>query len=213
MGRNSDSRAPRCLRFSLATLFLLFTMIILLVAAWTTSRRLDEATTELEKYRDETGRLTISDRQQVHAVGVQVTGSLEWQWRVYLPEDRRFRLHLVTGQVPKTGAPGPGGAIGAHTPFHRSGEFLILAKVEKNARGGWVFAASTPDGKLSSPFQNDAWLDRGGWTISEIGPGKTESVPPGIPMVLLRLRVDEQGAVPETPCDGLMISIEEIEAE
>ncbi len=213
MDRNSDSRARRRLRFSLATLFLLFTIILLLVAAWTMSRRLDEAATELQKYRDETGHLTISDRQQVHAIGVQVTGSLEWQWRVYLPEDRQFRLHLVTGEVPKTGAPGPGGAIGAYTPFHRSGEFLILAKVEKNARGSWVLAASTPDRKLSSPFQNDAWLDRGGYTISEIGPGKTESVPPGTPMVLLRLRVDEQGIAPETPCDGLMISIEEMETE
>jgi hypothetical protein len=152
MGRNSDSRARRRLRFSLATLFLLFTMIVLLVAAWTASRRLDVATTELQKYRDETGHLTISDRQQVYAIGVQVTGSLEWQWRVYLPEDRQFRLHLVTGEVPKTGAPGPGGAIGAYTPFHRSGEFLILAKVEKNARGSWVLAASTPDRKLSCPF-------------------------------------------------------------
>jgi hypothetical protein len=191
----------------------LVTIAALVVAWWVTSQELEEATTELQQYRNEAGQLTITDRDKVHAIGVQVTGSLEWRWRVYLPESREFRLHLVTGDVPKTGAPGPGEAVGAYTPFRRSGEFLILAKVEKNPRGSWVVAASTPKRKLSSPFQNDAWLERGGRTVSQIGPGKTQFVAQGEPMVLLRLRVDQQGRAPEAPCDGLMISIEEIKDE
>lgn len=175
--------------------------------------RLHDVMTELEKCRNEAGHLTISNREEVHAIGVQVTGALEWKWRVYLPANREYRLHLATGEVPKAGAPGPGEAVGAYTPLHRSGEFLILAKVEKNHRGRWVLAVSTPDRKLSSPFQNDAWVERSSRTVSEIKPGKTRSVAPGKPMVLLRLRVDQEGSAPETPCDGLMISIQEIKAE
>jgi len=175
--------------------------------------RLNHAITELQKYRNEAGHLTISNREEVHAVGVQVTGSLEWKWRVYLPANREFRLHLATGEVPKAGAPGPGEAVGAYTPFRCSGEFLILGKVEKNHRGTWVLAVSTPERKLSNPLQNDAWVERGGRTVSEIKPRKTQSVAPGTPMVLLRLRVDQGGNAPETPCDGVMISIQEIKAE
>ncbi len=174
---------------------------------------LHNAMGELQKYRSEAGHLTISHHNKVHAIGVQVTGSLEWKWRVYLPVSREFRLHLTTGEVPNAGAPGPGEAIGAYTPFHRSGEFPILAKVEKNHRGHWVLAVSTPDRKLSSPIQNDDWVERGGRTVSEIKPGKTQPVAPGTPMVLLRLRVDQGGNAPETPCDGLMISIQEIKAD
>ncbi len=168
---------------------------------------------ELQKYRNEAGHLTISKHEEVHAIGVQVTGALEWKWRVYLPANREYRLHLATGEVPKAGAPGPGEAIGAYTPLHRTGEFLILANVEKNHRGRWVLAVSTPDRKLSSPFQNDAWVERSSRTVSEIKPSKPQSVTPGQPMVLLRLRVDQEGKAPETPCDGLMISIQEIKAE
>ncbi|MHC4400798.1 MAG: LolA-like protein [Planctomycetota bacterium] len=173
----------------------------------------DDATAELQKHRNEAGHLTLSDREEVHAICLRARGSLEWLWRVYLPESRDFRLHLITGSVPKTDVPGPGWATGAHTPIDRSGEFLILARVEERSRGTRMLAVTRPGRKLSSPIENEGWLKRGGWTISGITPGKTQSVAPGTPMVLLRLRVDQEGSSPETPCDGLLISIEEIKAD
>ena len=210
MSQQSDSRPPRRFQFSLATLFVVFTIAAVLIAGWAASRRLDDAAAEIQKYRNEVGQLTIADRQRVHAIGVRVTGRLEWKWRVYLPENRRFQLRLVTGGVPQRGTPEPGESLGSSMPFQGSGEFLVLAKVEKDYRGEWGLAANTPDFVVFSPIPSFDWLQRGGWGASEIGPGGTNSVEPGQPMVLLRARIGQQ---PPTPCDGLMVLIEEIEAK
>lgn len=209
---STDSRRPvRRLQFSLATLLLFSALAVLLVALWTTSRRWKDDAAELQKFRDQVGELTISDPDKVHAIGVPTVGALKWQWRVYLPRSRRFRLYLVTGKVPKNGTSGPGKAVPSMYSPIRSGEFLLSASVQKNYRGDWVLGASAPDWNGSSPFQNEDWLNRGGRTISQIGLGKTQSVDPGTPMVLVRLRVDQGGRAPETPCDGLMIFIQEME--
>jgi hypothetical protein len=159
----------RRLQFSLATLILLVTIAALVVALWTTSQRWKKDVAELQKLRDLVGELTISDPDKVHAIRVPSTGQLKWQWRVYLPAGRQFRLRLITGDVPRAGVPAPGKAVGMYGFLDCSGEFLLSANVEKNRRGTWVLAASAPpswDG--SNPFPNDEWLSGGGWSISQI---------------------------------------------
>jgi len=121
----------------------------------------------------------------------------------------RIPASLITGEVPKTGVPGRGQAVGMHSRFRHSGEFLLSASVQENYRGTYVLAATAPNWEGSNPIQNDEWLHRSSKTISQIELGKTESVAPGESMVLVRLRVDQDGTSPESPCDGLMVAIEE----
>jgi hypothetical protein len=201
-------RTRQRLRFSLTSLFLLITIVGLAVALWTTSQGWKKDATALQKLRNQVGELTISDPDRVHVIRVPTTGPLNWQWRVFLPAGREFQLRLITGEVPKTGVPGPGQALGMYSRFRCSGEFLLSASVQENHRGTYVLAASAPNWEGSNPFQNDEWQLRSK-TISQIELGKTESVAPGEPMVLVRLRADHDGTSPESPCDGLMIAIEE----
>jgi len=223
---NTRRRLP--LRFSLATLILLATIVCLLVSLWTTSRRFREATGEAErlraeirKYREEMGYLTISDPSKVHAIGVPALGNLKWQWRVYLPENRAFRVHVVTGGVPKEGVPPAPRTSSGSTSTIRSGESLLYAEVQKGRGGEWVFHVE--DGIGSSTLgihqTHERWLENfSGW-IEQVRPGQTQAFEPGEPIVLLRLRVHEfvektddgrtSGHPPDEPCDGLMIWIDE----
>jgi len=210
----SDHEVPprgRRLQFSLATLILFVTIVALLVALWTTSQRWKKDAAELKRLRALVGELTISDPDKVHAIRVPTTGELKWQWRVYLPEGREFVLRLITGEVPRTGVPAH--AYGVRSYLDRSGEFLLSANVEKDRRGTWVLAGSAPRWNFSHPLQNDEWARGGGWSFSEIELGKTISVEPGTPLVLVCVRVDEGGRTPEGPCDGLMIVIEEVNSK
>ena len=222
-------RGPR-LRYSLATLILLATIVCLLVALWTTSRRFQEATVEAEmlrseirKYREEMGYLTISDPSKAHAIGVPAHDSLKWQWRVYLPENRRFRLHVVTGGVPNDGVRGTGRRSGSESMI-RSGESLLYAAVQKDHRGKWVFRVEEGDSGRGSTTviqpTDERWIEGGsGWSTQQVNPGRTQSYEPGEPIVLLRLRGHEigektddgrtSGHPPDEPCDGLMIWIDE----
>ena len=223
------SRWPR-LRFSLATLILLATIVCLLVALWTTWRRQQEATSEakmlrdeIQKYRDEMGYLTITDPSKAHAIGVPAHRNLQWQWRVYLPENRRFQLHVVTGGVPKEGVAGRGRGSGSTTSTFRSGESLIYAEVQKDRNGQWVFHVEEGIAAGSSTIgihqTHERWIEGGaGWSTQHVNPGQTQTFEPGEPIVLLRLRVTEiiektEGGMvtrraTDEPCDGLMVWIE-----
>jgi len=227
---NTRRRLP--LRFSLATLILLATIVCLAVSLWTTSRRFRQATleaetlrAEIQKYREEMGYLTISDPSKVHAIGVHAHGNFKWQWRVYLPENRRFWMHVVTGGVPQRGVPAPG-TSSRSAWMVESGQSLFYAAVEKDQRDNWVFCVD--EGNSGSASQtgihqaHEQWLERGvGWTTEQVTPGRTQTFEPGQPIVLLRLRVHESvekaedgttstsSREPEEPCDGLMIWIDE----
>jgi hypothetical protein len=228
--RARQARWPR-LRFSLATLVLLATIVCLAVALWSTSRRFREATLQVEvlqeevqKYREEMGYLTISDPSKVHAIGVPALGRLKWQWRVYLPENRAFRVHAVTGGVPKEGVPAPPGTRSGSTSTMRSGELLIYAEVQKDRNGQWVLhveegGMSAGSATIGIHQTHQRWLEHfSGW-IEQVRPGQTQAFEPGEPIVLLRLRVHEigektdhgrtSGHPPEEPCDGLMIWIDQ----
>ncbi len=219
------------LRFSLATLLLLATIVCLGVALWTTSRELDEARAEgeelrneVQKYRNELGYLEISDPGRVHAIGVPVHGNLKWHWRVWLPDERSYRLHVVTGGVPKEGVPQRGTSSGSSSTI-RSGEMLIYAAVQKDRLGQWVFRVEKGVGGDSSTIgihqTHQRWLEGGpGWSTRQVSPAKTRSFEPGKPVVLVRLRVSElvettpdgrtTRRAPDEPCDGLMVWIEEM---
>lgn len=236
--RDVDHNAPPRplrLRFSLATLIFVATLICLLVALWATWLKLRnteaqflEAKVQNEEYRHELGYLTISDPERVHAVAIRTPGSLRWQWRVYLPKDRRFKMRLITGGVPQHGIPEPGTTSGA-TSTLLPGELLLDAAVQQDRQGEWVLWIDKQGGTLTIgiPQTGRPWIEEEmGWSLDAAAPGEARSVDPGKPMVLLRLRVhdvveEKQAAGGVTrmsqesskPCDGLMIWIEEVPSE
>lgn len=59
-------------RFSLGTLLILVAVVGVIVGSFVVETRLRRAERELKALRDETGRLTIDDRSQVHAINVAV---------------------------------------------------------------------------------------------------------------------------------------------
>ena len=59
-------------RFSLSTLLILIAVASVLVGSYVMGTRLKRAERELKALRDETGRLTIGDRSQVHVINVPV---------------------------------------------------------------------------------------------------------------------------------------------
>lgn len=225
-GRDKGRRLR--LRFSLATLILVATIICVLVALWATSRRLEETRhqlasvqDELQKYRDELGYLTITDPNKVHAIGVRTPGRLQWRWRVWLPGNRRFRLHTATGGVPQDGISGFGEIVFMSSTI-RSGEFLLHAYIEKDHKARWLLHVEVPSGggSVFIPENEGPWVGgEAGYNIEQVRPDRTHSFQPGAPAVLLRLRVltivekHDDGSTsyraPEEPCDGLMIWIEE----
>ena len=228
--RAKRARWRRLLRpqFSLKTLMLLAVICALLVALWTSSRRLEQAKrdidvyrAEIAKYRRELGYLDITDPNKVHAIGLRTTGSLRWQWRIYLPQNRRFRLGLYGIGIPKSGFAGGPNASGDI----RSGESLVDACVERGPEGRWLLSTKR-DGRgghsVSIGGKEVPWLDKGAnKDIEEVQPEEVKVLEPGEPLVLVRLRVHKptnvapDGTVlttsaPDTPCEGLMIAIEEV---
>jgi hypothetical protein len=230
---DNDVRAPRRrrfrLQFSLATLMLFVTLVAWLVSQWTTSQKLKEtteklqdATVELQKYRDELGYLTITDSNKVHAIGVLTPGSLKWQWRMYLPKNRQFKLHTICAGIPEDGVP-TRGTSGMYGDI-QSGEFLLDASVGKDQQARWVLKTCR-DGRDDATISVSSWwIERDQWalTIEGVKPHKMESVAPGAPMVLLRLRAHQieerkdgtwRSRAPDKPCDGVMIWIDEVTSQ
>lgn len=85
------SKVP--LRFSLATLLLLVTIVCLSAALWSSSKELRRARADLEavraktdEYRNELGYPTIEDPSKLHFIRVPLPGPQQWQWRVYVPQ-------------------------------------------------------------------------------------------------------------------------------
>jgi len=206
---------------------LLAVICALLVALWTSSRRLEQAKSDIElyraelaKYRRELGFLDVTDPNKVHAIGVRTTGSLRWQWRIYLPQNRRFRLHKCTSAVPKSGLECSVGSW-ADVP---SGEFLLDAYVERGRDGLWLFSTKYAGSASSTSIggKDVSWLEKGGgWSVEEVRPEEIKVLEPDRPLLLLCLRVATPAKVapdgtilwerpPDTPCDGLMVAIQEV---
>jgi hypothetical protein len=166
------------------------------------------------------GYLHISDPDKVHARAVRTVGHLKWEWRVYLPENRRFRLNFLSQGIPEKAIPAQGCSSMSSLP---SGEFLLKAVLEKNLQAGWAFSVSFPGSGVSFgiPEENARWIGQSpGWSSNGV-PEEVVSLEPGAPLELLRLRVPnnpgkqggaltiDQSSFPQESA-GLLVWIEEV---
>jgi hypothetical protein len=199
---------------------LLTTVAALLAAHWATYRQLkqaraerqaalDEAKTrrdEVRKYRGEMGYLDVADPRKIYARALRNAAPDHWSWRVYLPKNGRFWLCTRTMGVPKKGIPHADSESLIET--HEAREELIDASVEKGPDGKWRLnyrGSSETIAPLESSESEGVTAER------------QETVEPGQPLVLLRMRKLKTtqtyrgfhtGPIAE-PTDGVMIWIKD----
>jgi hypothetical protein len=185
------------LRFSLATLLLLATVVCLGIALWASARRLEQVKDELKQfreeirqYRDELGYPTIQDPENLHVIRMPLEGELQWQWRVYVPEADRFGVTVATGEIPKEGI---GGCQGLTAPL-RAGVSVIHASIIRDYRGVLVFRIERKGGSFKTELTGEHadWLNSPGWNTVVAGSNGTEMADAGQPLVLLRFRAAEE---------------------
>src|SRR5438045_7749692 len=97
-------------RYSLGTLLILVAVVGVLVGSYVMGTRLRRAERELRVLREETGRLTIGDRSQVHVINVpvaDVTGDEPntWRWRLFIPKGQKYSWNLAAENIPQFEAP------------------------------------------------------------------------------------------------------------
>jgi hypothetical protein len=218
-----DSMPRFRLQYSLATLLLVVTVACMAVALWVTSRELGTLRAESQRYRNESGYLTISDPKKLHVIKVPTTDGDTWRWRLFVPDDRKFLLHTSVGDVPLTGYTGGSGSstalsAGEHTVSARIARDISSNRVLRFDLGGGSSISTGMEGKRGD------WLDREmrGYSTAGAGAGKTDSAEPGQPLELLRLRVMEvvevkhpdgsitkDSVTPKGSSDGFLIWIED----
>ena len=187
-------------RFSIKSVLLVVTLLALVLTIVISNLQHRNDAIELAELRNVAGRLAISDPNLVHAIPVPLSGKRNWQWQIYLPEEKDYQIVLVTGdRVPITGPPE---RWSGRTPFRRSGKFMLTAAVEKEDDGEWVLTTEAHGRTFSHPIGNTIW---GSHQKTGIKSGTTTAGIAGRPLELLRIRTPES----VNPPNGIMILIEE----
>ncbi len=86
-------------RVSLLSFLLLVTIVSLAVSHWRMSANLREAESELQRFQDAFGQLTIQDESKFHAISIPTGIEGQWRWRVYTPQGKRYRIHAATRDI------------------------------------------------------------------------------------------------------------------
>src|SRR3954471_22327095 len=98
------------MRYRLRTLLIVVAVVGVIVGSYVMGTRLRRAERELQVLRDETGRLTIGDRSQVHVINVpvaDVTGDepKTWRWRLFIPKGQKYSWNLAAKDIPQLDVP------------------------------------------------------------------------------------------------------------
>jgi hypothetical protein len=214
------------MKFSIRDLLLVTVIVALTIGWWVEHRAVsrlaeEKARTEQEvkQLRDQLGRLTVADEKKLHAIAIApdlARVEKRWRWRLHFPSDRPFRVCCAFSGLPQSGVP-----AGDQVLYDTKGEFTLNASAVKDQQGVWKLVLDCDTGpNITMPIQNATWLDDNlSVTISQTGKRGTESVDPGKPLVLLRLRrsknVEVGGkvigqTVEMNPTDGIMLWVEEM---
>ena len=125
---------------------------------------LEQKQRRLEHYE---GHLKISDRSKAHVVAVKdlIQPRLRWKWKVYLPSDKRYRLHWTDFDIPADGKitaehNESGRTYGGATEY--SGEFVVEFSVHMGYDGKWWMHLAADDQGLMTGdwgYWNDADIE------------------------------------------------------
>jgi hypothetical protein len=215
----------RKVRFSLRGLILATAMLCTVASHVMTSWELRRVRQEARRLRDELGYLTVTDPNEVHAVALAPEAGYatkHWRWRLHLPADRKFRVCYKFAGLPVEGLPDDNDGFFDDV----AGEMSLAASAVREPTGSWRLVLHYDSPRNPYPqtrtqtIENDGWLaEDASMSWSQAGAKTTESVEPGEPMVLLRLRRSKAvtfagGGTGQTveanPTEGLMLWIEEV---
>lgn len=199
----------RRLRFSLASLLWMVTVVSLLLTTILMGLKLHRFQREVDKYRSEQGYLTIRDPSKVHAIGIRTHESYAYCWRVYLPPGRKYRLRAAFREIPGTGFPKD--CLQNHEL--PGGESPILAGVKAKPGEPPLGYVECPGGHFFTPLENWAEGSQVGVIPECIGPESTMGFEADRPIVLVRSQYADTTAktiefIPSKGYDGIMIWID-----
>ena len=209
MDSPATQASPRRLRYSLLTLLLATAIIALSVTVILLYREVGPLRQEVRKLRDEVGHLSISDPTKLHAIQVNASEELTWKWRLWIPDNGRYRLRCSEGEIPKSGFPSSGITLESF----KSGENWIEYRIRSDPKSGKMHGSMRMLGFRAGGDSHD-WVS---WPrkMSAINgvTHKTRLFVPGRNVELIRLRVSQDAKKMddiEDPAAGFMIWLEPI---
>ena len=196
-------------RLSLFNALLLMTVIGLSIGVAQLWREVRPLREELSRLRQELGYLAVEDENKIYAIQLPGPESNSFRYRIYLPKNRKFNIHLRILTVP--GRPAgmlredwlaklPGSGMSTQI---ESGEHTLDVRVRRDpdVKDQWlleeaILGRGTGRSGTLMPFLND----RRTWaTSSEVPMGKQIEIDPNDGVVLLILR---HSPVKDTPGGG-----------
>ena len=209
-------------RYSLRTLLILVAVAGVIIGSYVVGTRLKQAERELRVLREETGRLTIGDRSQVHVINVAVDEPNTWRWRLFIPKGHKYSWNLAAENIPQHEVPQEAG-IKAHSyePYwERDNEVLVTATLRRQDDQHWRLSVESrigesrnqmSGGSLEIPAEKLAWHTQGASTDGRVaGSRGTQLYDPSRPIILLQRRPvarqpDGTYAPSPDPMPGFMI--------
>jgi hypothetical protein len=194
-----------------------------IVGSFVMGTRLRRAERELKALRDETGRLTIGDRSQVHVINVAVDEPNTWRWRVFIPKGQKYSWNLAAEDIPQLDVPQEAGVkmISNEPYWERDNEMLVTATLRRQDDSNWRLSVESRIGEsrhqmggvsLEIPAEKLAWNNTpgAGHDGQVAGSSGTRLYEPRRPIILLQRRPlarqpDGTHAPSPDPMPGFMI--------
>jgi hypothetical protein len=213
--------------FSVRAFLLGIIAVSVLMGIYSLQRHLRLANEELHRLREETGRLSIGDRSQVHAIAVATAEPDTWRWRLFIPKGHRYAWHLACDEIPRDSVPAEAGTTGiSNEPYwEQDNEVLVTATLRRTTDEERVFAVDSRIGDAQSqmygaslkiPADKLRWMSEITSTDGQmIGDRATATCDPHGPIILFQRRPcvrepDGTYAPSAVPMPGLMIWLEEL---
>jgi hypothetical protein len=175
-------------------MLILFAIVCLAIPLVIQSRRLRDAEIELSKLRDETGRLTITDRNKIHVLAVASAEPGSWRWRIFMPKGLRYGWSLAAGDIPGKGLPkSKTDSFWNAQGEDQDREVLVTATLMRMENGDWRLSVSSRIGESDQQmgggnisFADEIWKSaHSGCEVREVlGSKAVKLIDPGEPIVL-----------------------------
>lgn len=214
----------RKLRFTLATLLVFTAIIAGGLSHVRTSLELRRVKEELTTARNELAYLDTDDTDHIYAVSLPTYGSMQWRWRIQLPEGGKYRIRSSFAQIPESALPTTSSTHDVFLnryaqPLPGGQPFILSLAIFKDQNGDWMLTMQIPDSGYTRRIEDPpTWLDAGSfvnWTTNVAGSKSTASCSKDEPLVLLKYRkgkiVPGGVTVDMQPTDGMLIWIERID--
>ena len=146
------------MRFRLRTLMIVVAVVGVIVGSYVMGTKLRQAERELQVLRNETGRLTIGDRTQVHVINVAVDEPNTWRWRLFIPKGQKYSWNLAAEEIPQFDVPQRAGikTVSNEPYWERDNEMLVTATLRRQDDSNWRLSVESRIGDSKSQMSGGA---------------------------------------------------------